>query len=118
MPDLMPPLRALAEQPVSTDIYSKCPGLFVKHCVFAEGTYIPQHSHETPHLSVLATGAARVWKNGVLLGDYKAPAGVLIEAHAKHTFLALEPATTVLCVHRVDDGDDPAIHEEHEFEGV
>ena len=114
MQDILPPLAPLDEQPLSTNIYTDVPGLFVKHCVFDAGTFIPQHSHTTPHLSVIATGAVRVWKDGAVLGDFRAPAGVTIEAYAKHTFLALEPGTTVLCVHR----DTPEMHEEHQFEGV
>lgn len=110
-------LHALDEQPAQTNIYL-CRGLFVKHMVFAEGTLIPQHSHATPHLSVIATGAVRAWKDGVLLGDFHAPGGVLIEAEAKHTFLALKPHTTVLCVHRVGPDGDPDVLEEHELEGI
>ena len=104
----------LDEQPLSTDI-RMCDGLFVKHTVFAEGTYIPQHSHDTDHLSIIATGAVRVWQDGELLGDYAAPNGVVIKARRKHLFLALEPMTTVLCVHRVDESGEPTIHEEHEL---
>ena len=106
--------RKLAEQPIETNI-SICEGLFVKHAIFAEGTFIPQHSHAFEHLSVIATGAVRVWKDGVLLGDYIAPAGVVIEARAKHLFLALAPWTTVLCVHRVDESGDPRVHALHEL---
>lgn len=104
--------RRLDEQPVQTNIHM-CDGLFVKHAVFAEGSYIPQHSHSTQHLSIIATGAVRAWADGELLGDFKAPAGVVINARVKHLFLALEPMTTVLCIHRVDDDGEVAIHEEH-----
>jgi quercetin dioxygenase-like cupin family protein len=91
----------------------------VKHAVFAEGTYIPQHSHSYEHLSVVAAGSVRVWRDEVLLGDYTAPAGIVIAAEAKHMFLALEPNTAVLCVHRVDDDGEPVIHAEHhlQYEG-
>lgn len=107
-------LIKLDEQPVSTDI-RMCDGLFVKHCVFAEGTYIPQHSHVTDHLSIIATGAVRAWANDALLGDFKAPAGVVIKARVQHLFLALEPMTTVLCVHRVDGNGEPDIVDEPHF---
>lgn len=106
-------LQRLDDQPVQTDIHM-CEGLFVKHAIFAAGSYIPQHSHDAEHLSVVATGAVRCWADGMLLGDFKAPAGVVIKAHVKHMFLALEPMTTVLCVHRVDEDGEPAIHEEHQ----
>jgi len=101
-------LKPLAEQPISTDIHL-CAGLFVKHCVFAAGTYIPQHSHEYEHLSVIATGAVRAWENGLLIGDFRAPAGIVIKARVPHLFLALEPMTTLLCVHRVDETGEPGI---------
>lgn len=113
----MPDLVRLAEQPVETNI-TMCEGLFVKHAVFAQGSYIPQHSHSTEHLSVIATGAVRVWQDGVLLGDFAAPAGIVIKARARHLFLALEPMTAVLCVHRLDANGDLPTHEEHHLEGV
>lgn len=99
-------------QPIQTDI-KLCAGLFVKHMVFSAGTYIPQHSHEHAHLSTIATGSVRIWRDGVLMGDLKAPAGIVIPAHSKHTFLALEPFTTVLCIHRVGADGEPEIYEEH-----
>lgn len=104
----------LVDQPIETNIHL-CEGLFVKHAIFAEGTYIPQHSHDDAHLSVIATGSVRAWADGELLGDYRAPAGIVIKARTKHTFLALEPLTTVLCVHRVDETGAPSIFEEHQI---
>jgi quercetin dioxygenase-like cupin family protein len=104
--------RKLDEQPVETNIHL-CAGLFVKHAVFAKGSYIPQHSHTSDHLSVVAAGAVRAWADDVLLGDYRAPAGIVIKAATKHLFLALEPMTAVLCIHRVDETGEPEIHEEH-----
>ena len=106
----------LASQPVETNIHL-CDGLFVKHAVFDAGSYIPQHSHSTEHLSVIATGAVRVWQDGALLGDFTAPAGVVIKAHVKHLFLALAPMTTVLCVHRVGADGMPETHEHHDLVG-
>ena len=101
-----------AAQPIQTDL-TMCEGLFVKHAIFAADTYIPQHSHDMDHLSVVATGAVRVWQDGELLGDYNAPAGIVIKARRKHLFLALEPMTTVLCIHRLDKDGLIPIHEEH-----
>ena len=105
-------VKRAEHQPIETNIHI-CEGIFVKHAIFEENTYIPQHSHETEHLSVVATGSVRVWADGVMLGDYRAPAGIVIKAHVKHMFLALEPMTTVLCVHRVDESGEVAIHAEH-----
>lgn len=101
-------------EPLETNIHM-CEGLFVKHTVFAAGTRIPQHRHAFDHLSVVANGAVRVWQDGEVMGDYRAPAGIVIKAHAEHTFLALEPKTAVLCVHRLDENGDLPIEHEHEL---
>jgi quercetin dioxygenase-like cupin family protein len=117
MPDTIPPLRVLDDQPIHTDL-KMCDGLFCKIMTFAAGSFIPQHSHDTAHLSVIATGAVRAWKDGVFLGEFRAPTGITIEAHAKHMFEAIETNTLILCVHRVDDGDEPHVHEQHEVETI
>jgi quercetin dioxygenase-like cupin family protein len=103
------------DEPVQTNIHL-CEGLFVKHCIFAAGTHIAQHSHNADHLSIIATGAVRAWCDGALLGEFRAPAGIVIKARAKHMFLALEPLTTVLCVHRVDESGEPVTHELHHID--
>lgn len=102
----------LAEQPIETDIVM-CEGLFVKTAVFAAGTHIAQHSHETDHLSVVASGAVRAWCDGELMGEFRAPAGIVIRARVKHMFLALEDRTTVLCIHRVDETGEPQRHADY-----
>lgn len=108
-----PALVRAAVQPIETDLHM-CEGLFVKHAIFAVGTYIPQHSHASDHLSVVAAGAVRAWADGVLLGDFAAPAGIVIKARVKHLFLALEPMTTVLCIHRTnEDGMIETVEEHH-----
>lgn len=98
-------------QPKQTDI-TMCPGLFCKVAVFAKDTYIPQHSHAHEHLSLVAHGAVRVWCDGMLLGDFKAPAGIVIKARSKHLFLALQEST-VCCIHRVGLDGEPEIVDEH-----
>lgn len=107
-------LRKLDDQPVETNI-TLCDGLFVKHAIFAKDSYIPQHSHETDHLTVVATGAVRAWADQVLLGDFHAPAGIVIKARVQHLFLALEPMTALLCIHRVDETGEPATIDETHF---
>jgi quercetin dioxygenase-like cupin family protein len=107
----------LAEEPLETNI-TLCEGLFVKHAIFAAGTMIAQHSHATDHLSVIATGAVRAWRGEELLGDFRAPAGIVIPARVKHRFLALEPMTTVLCVHRVSGDGGPEQHEANSLDFV
>ena len=117
MPDTIPPLCARDDQPIFTDL-RLCDDLFIKIMTFRQGTFIPQHSHSTPHYSCIGSGAVRAWKDGAFLGEFRAPTGILIEAHAKHMFEALEDGTNIFCVHAVKDGAEPDIHEEHEVETV
>jgi hypothetical protein len=83
-------------------------GVFVKATTFASaGMVVPQHAHSYDHLSFIAAGAARVWADDVLLGDFHAPHAVEIKAYVHHRFDILAPGTTVLCIHNADraDGD-------------
>ncbi|MDB5243736.1 MAG: hypothetical protein JWP57_4362 [Spirosoma sp.] len=105
------------EQPVDVTVVLE-DRLYMRHAVFAEGTHIPQHSHDQSHISYVATGAVRCWKDGVLLGEFVAPAFIKIEARAKHLFLALRPATTIVCVHALDENGEVPVHEEHHLDIV
>jgi len=81
-------------------------------------TLLPQHAHTWPHISMVVQGAVRVWKNGELIGDFKAPAMLKIEAHALHKFLTLSDNTTIACLHNVDHADpegEPVIAAEHQL---
>lgn len=79
------------------------------------GTYVPQHSHEYAHISVLVAGKVSVWKNGEWIGDFSAPHQLVIEAHAKHLFLSLVDGTTILCIHNVSRSGEIEIAEEHQL---
>lgn len=101
------------DQPSSVEI-KICDGIFVKSMEIARKyTMVPQHSHEYDHLSMLAKGSVRVWKDGEFLGDYIAPAGILITKHTKHEFLSLEDDTIVYCIHRLHGTDAVEVHEEN-----
>jgi quercetin dioxygenase-like cupin family protein len=63
------------------------------------GIMIAQHSHSFDHYTMVAYGSIRVWKNGKLIGDFKAPEGVLIEAYSKHKIMSLEDNTVGYCLH-------------------
>jgi quercetin dioxygenase-like cupin family protein len=96
-------------------------GTYVKELLTPdEGTLIPQHAHHYDHLSYIAAGSVRVWRDDVLLGDFMAPTAVKIPARAKHRFLTLEPWTLVLCLHAVADAETvneaDLIHDHHELE--
>lgn len=94
------------------DIFIKSMEIQHKHMV------VPQHSHKYDHVSMLALGTVRLWKDGVLMGDYKAPQGILIKAGCKHTFQSLEDNTIIYCIHRLHDTDEVEILEEHQFKGA
>jgi hypothetical protein len=90
-------------------------GVFIKQmCLPRAGIFIPQHSHTYDHHSMLATGSIRVWRDDKLVGDFKAPAGILIGAGTKHTFMSLEPSV-VYCIHNIERTGGVDVLEEHEF---
>ena len=77
--------------------------LFVKQMVCEKaGTLIEQHVHAYDHITMIAVGSFRVWRDGKILGDYKAPSGVVIEAGRRHMLQALEPGSLLYCIHRTD----------------
>ncbi len=60
-------------------------GIFIKQ-MFMEraGIMVPQHSHSYAHSSMLAAGSVRVWRDGEMIGDFKAPIPIEIPAKCKH----------------------------------
>jgi len=104
-----------ADQPISTEL-RMADGVFIKTMVVAErGTYIPQHSHAYPHMSVIVKGAVRVWQGDFWHGDFKAPNAVLIEAGVLHLFMTLVEFTTVMCVHDIGEAESVMLLEEHQI---
>lgn len=86
------------EQPYGEEFSAD--GVFVKQMVIPKaGTIVPQHSHTYDHLSVLAVGTVEVWRDGVRVGEYTAPAGIVIPAHTKHLFVSLTDGAQIMCVH-------------------
>lgn len=91
-------------------------GVFVKQMFLAEaGTVVPQHSHAYAHTSMLAVGSVRVWCDDELLGDFKAPRPIAINAGCKHTFLTLEPGTLLYCIHNVSRTGEVEVLAHHEI---
>lgn len=109
------------DQPDITDI-KIVDGVFVKMMHFRHAEMVvPQHAHSYDHLSVCSAGAVRVWADDRLMGEFQAPAAIVIKARVKHRFLTLVAPTTLWCIHNADraEGDeDVAIHEEHRPELV
>lgn len=95
-------------------------GVFLKGMILNKaGLVVAQHAHKYGHTSLLAHGSVRVWKENILIGDYKAPAFIFIEAEAKHKFQSLEDNTSVYCIHNVSQtGGNVAIHSYSTLEDV
>ena len=114
--DLIPlgVLDTTIEQPITRQ-YGIVDGIgIVQIEIQHTGVYVPQHSHEYDHITLIPVGGLRVWKNGVLDKDYFAPAMITIPAHVKHTFMSLKP-TVFCCIHNVSRTGHVEIHERHEF---
>lgn len=87
-------------------------GVFIKQMELPiSGIFVAQHSHTYDHVSMLATGSARVYANDEELGVFKAPCAITIRAGVKHTIESLEPNTIIYCIHNLHGRDDVDIHE-------
>ena len=87
-------------------------GIFAKMwAVPRAGTLIGQHAHESDHISMIVSGAVRVWCGPDLLGDFLAPAMVKIPARLKHKFLTLGDGVVICCLHALDTPDVPIFDE-------
>ena len=109
-------MKRAANQPV-TEALAIFAGVYVKAYTVPDAeTLLPQHAHEFPHVTAVTSGSVRVWRDGVALGDFHAPALIEIPARVMHAFLTLTPATGLLCIHNADRADadgEPVIAAEH-----
>lgn len=98
--------------------FATADSVFIKQMHIAKaGTYIPQHSHAYDHSSLLAVGAVRLWKDGVLAGEHTAPKILNIEAGVKHLFQSVVDDTIVYCIHNLSRSEVVEIMEEHDLLG-
>ena len=111
-------LERASEQPPDDIEFSTIDHVFIKVMKIAKaGTIIPQHSHVYDHASFLATGAVRVWRDGVAGEERHAPDMIEIKAGVKHAFHALEDKTVILCIHNTMRKEIVEILEEHQIVG-
>jgi quercetin dioxygenase-like cupin family protein len=74
--------------------------VFIKQIFLAKAGYtVPGHAHTYDHTSMLASGKVRMWREGVLVGDFEAPTGLKVEANCFHQFTALVDGTILYCIH-------------------
>lgn len=108
-------LTRAEHQPFGVEVFS-ADNVFVKQMIIPKaGTYVPQHAHKYDHLTMLAAGSIRVWKDGILQGDRSAPTGIEIPAGVKHMFMSLEDGTVAYCIHNLSRPDFAAVVEEHQI---
>lgn len=103
-----------SEQPDSVE-FSFEDGVFVKSGFFKlAGRIVPQHSHDYPHATFIATGSVAAWAGEEYLGEFHAPSHIPIKAKTKHLFKTLEDNTLIYCIHNVMRNGMVDIHELHE----
>lgn len=105
-------------QPIEDDLIVD--GVQVKKIVVPNsGTYLAQHSHEYPHLTVIAGGSVDVWKNEhEYYGRFENGAVFEIAAYQKHRFQTLSDRTIILCVHNISRSGAIAVAEENSLPGL
>jgi quercetin dioxygenase-like cupin family protein len=108
----------LDRQPDVTKFRAEADGIEVWHTLIHKaGTYVPQHAHPHPHLTVIGAGGMRAWLDGAELGDFFAPSAIYIPAGTKHLFLTLADNTALDCIHNVSRRGHIEVAEEHQIVG-
>ena len=88
------------QQPV--EFVDEVGGLYFRAiCLANVGDTVPQHVHDYDHVTLISSGAARVWVDGRHLGDFKGFHALEVKANREHLFQALEPNTRLACVHQM-----------------
>lgn len=96
--------------------YEMADGVVVVSNLFVKsGAFLPQHSHQYPHISFVAHGRVKMWQDGKYLGEFTKNAHIVIPEHTKHIHQAQEDGTIVLCIHRIDRTGEVEIAEAHQI---
>lgn len=66
------------------------------------GDRVPQHMHDHDHVTLIASGAARLFIDGEQKEDISSFRAIVISANKQHVFEALEPNTRLACVHQLN----------------
>ena len=77
-------------------------GIYVRS-IFLESPemIVPQHVHDYDHATYVGAGKARVWVDGIYLGDFAAGQLIPVIAGKLHEFMSLEAGTRLACIHDV-----------------
>lgn len=74
-------------------------GVYFRAIVLQKGDEAQQHVHPYDHATLIGSGAATLYVNGEARGMHYAGEAVLIKANEKHSFIAHEHDTRLICVH-------------------
>lgn len=95
MDSVLSNLHAEVDIVLTDDIYIK------QTSVPEANTELTQHVHTYDHISMIAAGSVKVEVDGVELGTYAAPKGLVIKAGKQHKFITLLPNTVIYCIHNI-----------------
>ncbi len=87
---------------IPTECIEEAAGLYFRSVLLVEqGTLISQHEHDHDHATLVCSGRARGWCDGMPLGDKGPGEAFEIKAGSAHAFQALEANTRLTCVHSI-----------------
>lgn len=66
-----------------------------------QGEGLSQHVHEHPHATLVSRGIIEAWQDGKNIGQFTAPAVIVIPAGTKHLFKALTDDVVLCCLHNL-----------------
>ena len=64
-------------------------------------TVLSQHVHAHDHITLVSHGTIEAWQDGVLLGQFKAPAVIKIPAGKKHAFTSVTDDVMLCYLHNL-----------------
>jgi hypothetical protein len=78
--------------------------IYVRMMTFSEeGIQEPPHKHIFDHIQILATGKVKITVDGQE-SIHCAPKMIYIKKNVLHSIVAMEPGTTLMCVHGLREG--------------
>lgn len=81
------------------EVWTECGTFGFRSALLATaGTLIKQHVHSDSHATLVCSGRARGWADGVYLGEKGPGEAFWVEGGKRHSFQAIEPMTRLSCV--------------------
>lgn len=80
-------------------------GVYFRSILIHKGDEATQHVHDYDHATLIGSGAATLYVNGEARGLHYAGEAVLIKANEKHSFVAHEHNTRLVCIHIAESAE-------------